>query len=132
MPAIVKVTCTIKLFYLMHLTEFHIRSLRSFSIVPYNANPRYGLERALKSSGLLDLTGLSKENFNYLRSIVQKVTLRDARTRCVRTCIGIFLTKLKSGLSNKLLSSLFNGGKDSVRCAIASARKYLSEIHFHL
>ncbi|CAG2245218.1 unnamed protein product [Mytilus edulis] len=87
----------------------------------------FDTENALTSSDILNLTGLSKENFNDLCSIVQKGNLRDSRTRSVRTCIGIFLTKLKSGLSNKLLSTLFNLGKDSVRRAIASARKYLSE-----
>ncbi|CAC5417630.1 unnamed protein product [Mytilus coruscus] len=87
----------------------------------------FDTENALTSLDILNLTGLSKENFDDLCSIVQKGNLRDSRTRSVRTCIGIFLTKLKSGLSNKLLSTLFNLGKDSVRRAIASARKYLSE-----
>ncbi|XP_071172158.1 uncharacterized protein [Mytilus edulis] len=143
---VVQDTCAMKYFYLMHLTEFHIRSLSSIfnrtdlmdlitqirDIMALRGSKRridFDTENALTSSDILNLTGFSKENFNDLCSIVQKGNLRDSRIRSVRTCIGIFLTKLKSALSNKLLSTLFNLGKDSVKRAIVSARKYLSE-HF--
>ncbi|XP_033729800.1 uncharacterized protein LOC117318996 [Pecten maximus] len=47
----------------------------------------------------------------------------------MRTCVALLLVKLRAGISNKLLSTLFNIGKSSVRRAIVSARKALSE-HF--
>lgn len=82
---------------------------------------------SLSDSDILNLTGLTRNNFDDLCGIIQKGTLRDSRTRSVRTCLGIFLTKLKSGMPNKILCTLFNLGRDSVRRAVSSARKCLSE-----
>lgn len=39
--------------------------------------------------------------------------------------MGIYLTKLKTGLSNKILATLFQVSRDSIRRAIKSVRKNL-------
>lgn len=68
------------------------------------------------------LTGLNHDNFVDICSHIKPSALRDTNNRSYRACIGIFLTKLRSGMSNKMLSAVFNIGKDSVRRAITSAR----------
>ncbi|XP_062582893.1 uncharacterized protein LOC134244656 [Saccostrea cucullata] len=84
--------------------------------------------KSLSDSDILTLTGITKKNLDELCSEVGG-SLRDSSTRSVCTCIGIFLTKLKTGMPNKILCTLFNLGRDSIRRAIASGRKYLSQ-HF--
>lgn len=85
----------------------------------------FDAQNDLSDSDIINRTGLSKTDFNDLILNIQKGNLRDSSLRSVRTCIGIFLTKLKSGMSNKLLSTIFNIGKDSIRRSVSPARKYL-------
>ncbi|XP_062596793.1 uncharacterized protein LOC134258281 [Saccostrea cucullata] len=58
--------------------------------------------KSLSDSDVLTLTGITKKNFDELCSEVGG-SLRDSSTRSVRTCIGIFLTKLKTGMPNKII-----------------------------
>ncbi|KAH3783932.1 hypothetical protein DPMN_161882 [Dreissena polymorpha] len=76
---------------------------------------------------LLNLTGISVSNFlALLKAVELSIRNTPARTaRTVATTIGIFLFKLKSGLSNKVLSTLFDVSKSSVRRAIQTSRKVL-------
>ncbi|CAC5404606.1 unnamed protein product [Mytilus coruscus] len=78
-------------------------------------------------SDIYNLTGLTKANFDDVCSKIQDSPMRDSHCRTIRQCIGIFLTKLKCGMSNRLLSTLFNLGRDATMRAISSARKYLVE-----
>ncbi|CAC5410204.1 unnamed protein product [Mytilus coruscus] len=55
------------------------------------------------------------------------VSIRDTKVRSSRTCLGIFLTKMRSGMSNKLLATIFNVAKDSIRRAVATVRKNLMQ-----
>ncbi|CAG2231242.1 unnamed protein product [Mytilus edulis] len=82
---------------------------------------------SLSESDIYNLTGLTKANFDDVCSKIQDSPMRDSHCRTIRQCIGIFLTKLKCGMSNRLLSTLFNLGRDATRRAISSARKYLVE-----
>ena len=78
----------------------------------------------LTDADYLSLTGITKANFDDICSHV--TTIRNNKNRSSRTCIALLLVKLRSGMSNKLLSTLFNIGKSSVRRALTSARKELS------
>ncbi|KAH3888079.1 hypothetical protein DPMN_012102 [Dreissena polymorpha] len=73
---------------------------------------------------MLNLTGISVSNFLALLKAVE-LSIRNTPARTVATTIGIFLFKLKSGLSNKVLSTLFDVSKSSVRRAIQTSRKVL-------
>lgn len=84
-------------------------------------------DTGLQDSDYLSLTGISKENFNDLVSYVKSI--RATKNRSIRTCIALLLVKLRTGMSNRLLSTLFNIGKSGVRRAVATARKELNE-HF--
>ncbi|VDI01203.1 Hypothetical predicted protein [Mytilus galloprovincialis] len=44
-----------------------------------------------------------------------------------RETICIFLTKMRSGMSNKLMATIFNVGKDSIRRAVTTVRKNLMQ-----
>lgn len=78
----------------------------------------------LTDADYLSLTGITKANFDDICSHL--TTIRNNKNRSSRTCIALLLVKLRSGMSNRLLSTLFNIGKSSVRRAITSARKELS------
>ncbi|XP_045173214.2 uncharacterized protein LOC123534842 [Mercenaria mercenaria] len=71
------------------------------------------------------LTGISKGQFEDLVKHVDK--LRDTEVRTARNCIGIFLVKLRTGLSNKLLSVLFGITPAQIQRSITSARLDLME-----
>ena len=73
---------------------------------------------------LVNLTGITKEQFLDLHSQIEN-EIRNTQTRSTETTLGIFLFKLKSGVSNKLLSTLFNISKSSIRRAIITTRKAL-------
>ncbi|XP_061196609.1 uncharacterized protein LOC133204881 [Saccostrea echinata] len=51
--------------------------------------------------------------------------IRATQTRSIRTCIAILLMKLKSGLDNQMLATLFNMTKFQIRRAVHSARRAL-------
>jgi hypothetical protein len=76
----------------------------------------------LRESDYSNLTGLSKSQFDDLCQHLQHL-IRNTPSRSVKTTIGMFLLKLKSGMSNKLLSTIFGIGMSSLRRAISSVRQ---------
>lgn len=100
-----------------------ITEIRDIAIKGNEKRIDFDNDKSLSDSDILTLTGISRRNLDDLCLEVQG-QLRESSTRSVRTCLGIFLTKLRTGISNKMLSTLFKLGRDS-----ASARKYLSQ-HF--
>ena len=73
---------------------------------------------------LLNLTGLNKDQLQDLHQFVQP-HVKNTPVRSAFTSLGIFLFKLKSGLSNKLLSTLFGISKASIRRAVHTVRQAL-------
>ncbi|KAK3109068.1 hypothetical protein FSP39_022182 [Pinctada imbricata] len=57
---------------------------------------------------------------------MQYVHLKNTPVRSGRCSLAIFMMKMKTGLPNKLLSTLFNISKSSIKRAIATVRKTLS------
>ena len=74
-----------------------------------------------------NLTGLRKQHFNKLVSFIPNSNvIRQSAKRSVRMAIGLLLCKLRLGLSNNVLSSLFEmNDKKAVSRAIDSAIKAL-------
>ena len=68
------------------------------------------------------LTGMDKASFDDVYSLL-KDSIRRSSVRSARTTLGLFLFKLKSGLSNKLLSTLFSISLSSLRRGLSSVRK---------
>ncbi|CAC5390382.1 unnamed protein product [Mytilus coruscus] len=67
----------------------------------------------LSDAEYISLTDIDIASFNDLATHL--VSIRDTKVRSSRTCFGIFLTKMRSGMSNKILATIFNVGKDSIR-----------------
>ena len=74
-----------------------------------------------------NLTGLRKQQFNKLVSLIPKSdVIRHSTKRSVRTAIGLLLCKLRLGLLNSVLASLFEmNDKKVISRAIDSAIKAL-------
>lgn len=71
-----------------------------------------------------NLTGLNRMDFDVVCQYASQ-TMRNTPTRSIRTSVGIFLLKMKSGLPNKIMATLLNISKSSLRRAISSVRKGL-------
>ncbi|XP_033726743.1 uncharacterized protein LOC117316313 [Pecten maximus] len=106
-----------------------INNVRSIAINNQKYRIDFNQGSSLQDSDYLSLTGITKENFDDVCSHIKDSNIRSTKNRTMRTCVALLLVKLRAGISNKLLSTLFNIGKSSVQRAIVSARKALSE-HF--
>lgn len=80
--------------------------------------------QALNDGDYHTLTGITRANFDDLCSHIS--TVKSSQNRTSRTCLAILLVKLRIGVSNQLLATLFNISKTAVRSAIKSARTALS------
>lgn len=60
----------------------------------------------------MTLTGITKDQFSDLMKDITNVN--STKTRSVRNCIGILLTKLRTGMSNQMLGVLFRMNKFQV------------------
>jgi hypothetical protein len=69
----------------------------------------------------LNLMGISKASF---KALIQYVggKVRPTPTRSLRTSLTLFLMKMRGGESNRVLSTIFNVSKSSVRRCIQSVR----------
>ena len=81
----------------------------------------------LSDTDYLNLTGIDRDSFNDLCGHVKEVW--ETKVRSIRTCIGILLTKLRSGMSNALLSTVFNMSLAATHRSISTARNALTK-HF--
>lgn len=97
----------------------------------YNAKRRFNFDdgHALSDNEYPILTGLSKVSFDELVGIVCLASnMRNSSQRSIRTAVGVYLCKLRLGLSNSLLSMMFNlSDKRTVARIINSARQAVSE-----
>lgn len=81
------------------------------------------------------LTSLSREDFDDLVNTISSSNIRNSSNRSIRTCIGIYLCKLRLGVSNRLLAHMFDlPDKRAVSRIIESARQAasISFVHKHL
>ncbi|XP_065923262.1 uncharacterized protein [Magallana gigas] len=83
-------------------------------------------ENAFSDQQYTTLTGLSKNSFNDLLSYISD-SVKNTSVRSARNSLGIFLVKMKSGLCNSILSTIFNVSKASIRRAIHTVRRALME-----
>lgn len=82
-------------------------------------------DRGLDEEDYINLTGITKNDFEDLVSHAKSI--RASKNRSIKTCIALLLVKLRTGLSNRMLSTLFNVEKTGVRRAISTARKELTQ-----
>ena len=83
--------------------------------------------KAYCQTDYLNLTEIDRDSFGDFCGHVKEV--RETKVRSIRTCIGILLTKLRSGMSNALLSTMFNMSVAATQRSISTARNALTK-HF--
>lgn len=66
----------------------------------------FDIPSALSNDDYKNLTGLTREQFSELTAFLP--SLKNTLTRSPRTCLAVFLTKLRTGLPNSILSSMFS------------------------
>lgn len=73
------------------------------------------------------LTSLSRDDFDDIVRVISSSNIRNSSNRSIRTCIGLYLCKLRLGLSNRLLAYMFHlPDKRTVSRIIDSARQAAS------
>lgn len=80
---------------------------------------------SMTNDGYVTLTGLKKCDFDDILTCVSSADVRPSRSRSIKTCIAVLLTKLRTSLDNKLLALLFNMSKPQIRRAVTTARQAL-------
>jgi hypothetical protein len=97
----------------------------------YSRRKRFNFDdcRDLSDGAYSILTSLSKNAFDNLIKVVStSSSARNSSHRSIRTAVGIYLCKLRLGLSNSFLSIMFDlADKRSVSRIMNSARQALSE-----
>ena len=61
----------------------------------------------MENEDYYNLTGVTKDQFDELMTYLVETNLRSSKNRSTRTCVALLLTKLRCGLSNQLLGTLF-------------------------
>jgi hypothetical protein len=103
-----------------------LRKLRYVTLRNEQSRIDFDSDTALSSSDYVNLTGISKENFDELHTYI-KEHIRNAHARSTKTSLGIFLFKMKAGISNKVISTIFNISRSSLTRAISSVRQALMQ-----
>lgn len=76
----------------------HCNSIRYFDFDP---------PFSMSESDCYNLTGISKANFNHLIKLLADSDIKHSSNRSFRNAVGVFLTKLRLGISNKVLTTIF-------------------------
>lgn len=109
-----------------------IQKIRNYAL--QTSTSRFSFElSSMNSSDYIALTGISKENFEDLHYFIS-TDIRNTQNRGTRMSLGIFLLKLRSGMSNQLLATIFGISKSSLCRAVKSVRTALmkSFVPYHL
>ena len=77
---------------------------------------------SLTDTDYKSLLGLNKDNFQTVCDSV-KDHVKETPSRSLQKSVAMFLCKLKTGLSNQILSTIFHTSKSSIRRATAAVRK---------
>lgn len=62
---------------------------------------------AMSDVDCYNLTGITKSNFDHLMTTLINLNMRTSCNRSIRNAVGLFLTKLRLGISNKVLTTIF-------------------------
>jgi hypothetical protein len=103
-----------------------IRKLRYVALHNEQSRIDCDSDTALSSSDYVNLTGISKENFDELHTYI-KEHIRNTPARSTKTSLGIFLFKMKADISKKVISTIFNISRSSLARAISSVRQALMQ-----
>jgi hypothetical protein len=91
-----------------------LETSRNLLLEKYKIRIDFDHPDALTDDDYITLTGVSKTEFEDLMLYIDEGDLRNTSSRSTRMCVAILLTKLRCGLSNKLLATLFGMKKHQV------------------
>ena len=102
--------------------------IKTTELAKKSSNQRLSFDnlKCYSDEDFVNLTGLNKKQFMQLHQQVESY-IKNTPVRSSTTTLGIFLFKLKCGLSNKILSTLFGVTRSSIRRALHSVRKVLAQ-----
>ncbi|CAG2220876.1 unnamed protein product [Mytilus edulis] len=83
----------------------------------------FDVQIAMSDDDFVNLTGLTKQQMYVVATHV--TDSRNSEVRSIRTCLAILLVKLRTGLSNTILGTLFSLKSYNIRRAVHSARESL-------
>ncbi|XP_061180161.1 uncharacterized protein LOC133188674 [Saccostrea echinata] len=104
-----------------------ISTIRAAAIRNKKNRLDFDSSNGLSDADYVNLTGISRADFDDVVSHVQSI--RATKNRSIRACIALLLVKLRTGLSHRMLSTLFNIEKCGVRRAITTAREEIIQEH---
>ena len=100
-----------------------IDKIRSYAL--QNSASRLSFEPfSMLDTDYQTLTGITKADFEDLHKHIA-AEIRNTQNRGTRMSLGIFLLKMRSGISNQLLSTIFGISKSSVCRAVGTVRSAL-------
>lgn len=71
-----------------------------------------------------NLTGISKSNFDHLVDMLANCNINNSSNRSIRNAIGLFLAKLRLGVRNKVLTTMFQySNRKAVSRTLATVRQ---------
>lgn len=103
-----------------------LKNLRDAALCNEKSRINFDDEKILSETDYLNLTGLRKEDFIDLHTYTENA-IRNTPARSTRTSLGIFLFKLKTGISSRVLSTVFGISKSSIKRAVANVREALNK-----
>ncbi|CAF4392192.1 unnamed protein product [Rotaria sp. Silwood2] len=93
----------------------HFNSIRYFDFDP---------PFSMSESDCYNLTGISKANFEHLIKLLADSNIKNSSNRSFRNAVGLFLTKLRLGISNKVLTTIFQfSNSQAVSRTLAAVRQ---------
>lgn len=104
-----------------------LKQTRDVAIQNQNKRLNFDDPHGMQNEDYYNLTGVTKDQFDELMTYLVETNLRSSKNRSTRTCVALLLTKLRCGLSNQLLGTLFGMKKWQVRRAVISAKNALME-----
>ncbi|CAF4500569.1 unnamed protein product [Rotaria sp. Silwood2] len=93
----------------------HYNSIRYFDFDP---------PFSMSESDCYNLTGISKANFDHLVKLLADSNIKNSSNRSFRNAVGLFLTKPRLGISNKVLTTIFQfSNSQAVSRTLAAVRQ---------
>ena len=105
-PAVMQELKTVDHVYMNRTTILELSKVRQVALNSSSKRMTFDSLENYTDGDLINMTGLNKEQLLGLYKYVQP-HIRNTPARSSLTTLGIFLFKMKSGLSNKFLSMLF-------------------------
>ena len=88
----------------------------------------YGMNTNLSDSESVQFTGYTKKEITYLANrYIRKRAIWVSEARSIETPLAVYLTKLRSGMTNQQLSAIFQLSQKIIKNCISKVRKELGE-----